>query len=75
MSEKLKISLFFMLVLIISGCNRLQAPRTNDYDLYPGVRLGFKVVRIEKSIFNTIAAISQTFDFVLDTVLLPRDAV
>ena len=64
-----------LLVLICSmclaGCSRL----TGGYGLYPGVRDSCKVIRIEKSAFGTFAAISLPFDFVLDTVLLPRDAI
>ncbi|MBN2589781.1 MAG: YceK/YidQ family lipoprotein [Sedimentisphaerales bacterium] len=64
-----------MCIMCLSGCSRLQAQRTNDYGLYSGVREGCKTIRIEKSAFGTIAAISLPFDFVLDTVLLPRDAI
>ena len=64
-----------MCIICLTGCSRLTAPRSNDYGLYSGVRYGCKTIRIEKSIFGTVAAISLPFDFVLDTVLLPRDAI
>ena len=64
-----------MCIMCLTGCSRLTAPRSNDYGLYSGVRYGCKTIRIEKSVFGTVAAISLPFDFVLDTVLLPRDAI
>ena len=70
------ISLVIVSLFCLSGCSRLTAPSSNDYGLYSGVRYGCKIIKMEESsVFGTIAAISLPFDFVLDTVLLPRDAI
>lgn len=65
------IFIVLMCSLCFAGCSRL----TGGYGLYPGVREDCKTIRIEKSAFGTIAAICLPFDFVIDTVLLPRDAI
>jgi len=53
----------------------MTAGRANDYGLYPGVRHDFKVIRIEHPVYGTMAAICLPFDFVADTVMLPRDII
>ena len=61
-------------LLCLTGCGRITACRDgNEYGLYPGVRYNCKVMKYEHSVFGTMAAVSMPFDFVVDTVMLPRD--
>ena len=68
------ISIVFLVCL--PGCGRITACRhDNEYGLYPGVRYDGKVIRLEHPAFGTMAAMSLPFDFVADTVMLPRDII
>ena len=70
------IIIVIVFLVCLTGCGRITACRHgNDYGLYPGVRYDCKVIRIEHSAFGTMAAISLPFDFVADTVMLPRDII
>ena len=64
-----------MFLVCLTGCGgRITACRHgNEYGLYPGVRYDCKVMRYEHSAWGTMAAVSLPFDFVVDTVMLPRD--
>ena len=74
--EMRTIAIVTVFLVCLAGCGRLTACRHgNDYGLYPGVRYDCKVMRFEHSAFGTMAAISLPFDFVADTVMLPRDIV
>ena len=70
------IMIVLVFLVCLPGCGRITACRHgNDYGLYPGVRYDCKVISIEHSAFGTMAAISLPFDFVADTVMLPRDII
>lgn len=63
-------------LMCLAGCGRMTACKQgNEYGLYPGVRYDFKVIRLEHSFFGTMAVVSLPFDFVADTVMLPRDII
>jgi len=73
----MKIVITAILFLVcLTGCGRMTACRHgNEYGLYPGVRYACRVIGSGYPVFRAMASISLPFDFVADTVMLPRDMI
>ena len=70
------IAIVVLYLVCLTGCGRVTACRHgNEYGLYPGVRYDCRVIGSGYSAFRIVASLSLPFDFVADTVMLPRDMI